>query len=173
MRSSLIAIALICMIAVSFAGESGKGGSPSKKPSHGGHKKHKKMFEADFCVQNIYAECKAALAPHMGSMAAIANAGEAINTCLKIKQCPIMKSDSMKLYNPYFLGDSFAEDLELVGEWLLIDSQCEQDLGAEMFLASNLLVDYKNIENDIMDIIFMAMFGEQGYEQCKPLFSFL
>jgi len=78
----------------------------------------------------------------------------------------------MKLYNPYFLGDSFAEDLEIAGEFLLIDSQCEQDLGPEMFLASNLIVDYKNIENDVMDIIFMAMFGAQAYKQCAPLFSF-
>jgi len=161
------------MVAVSLAGESGKGGSPSKHGGGGSHKKHKKMFEADFCVQNIYAECKAALAPHMGSLAAVAGAGSAVNTCLKVKECPMMQKQNMQLYNPYFLGDSFAEDLEMVGEWLLIDSQCEQDLGAEMFLASNLLVDYKNIENDIMDIIFMAMFGEQGYEQCKPLFSFL
>jgi len=82
-----------------------------------------------------------------------------------------MKTQNFAMYNPYFLGDSIAEDLELAGEWMLIDSQCEQDLGAELFLASNLLVDYKNIENDIMDVIFIVMFGEQGYEQCAPLFK--
>jgi len=168
-----VAIALVCMIAVAYAGESMNihvgGGGNSNKKSGGKHKN--KAFAQDFCAQQHYAQCKSALAPYVGSLADIVNAGDAIKQCLTIKDCPIMKTQNFAMYNPYFLGDSIAEDVELAAEWLMIDSQCEQDLGAELFLASNLMVDYKNVEDDIMDVIFMVMFGEQGYKQCSPLFQ--
>jgi len=173
---SLVAIALICMIAVAFCegqAQQSHGGKSPKSPQQKQHKQshHKrKAFAQDFCAQQHYAQCKEALAPYMGSLAEILNAGEAIKQCLTIKDCPIMKTQNFAMYNPYFLGDNVAEDLELAGEWLLIDSQCEQDLGAELFLASNLIADYKQVENDIMDVIFIVMFGEQGYKQCSPLF---
>jgi len=38
-----------------------------------------------------------------------------------------------------------------------------------MMIASNLIADYKNIENDIMDIIVLALFGEKAYQACAPL----
>jgi len=113
-----------------------------------------------------YAECKSALAPFLGSIEAVLGAGDAINTCLKIKECPVAQAQTSFLGNKW---TTFAEDLEAAGEWLLVDSQCEQDLGAELFIASNLIVDFKSIGNDIMDIIFMALFGEKAYQACSPL----
>jgi len=173
---SIVAIALICMIALAACESQqsqphGGKGSPQHKQSKQQHHHKRRAFEQDFCAQQHYAQCKQALAPYMGSLADIINAGDAIKQCLTVKECPIMKTQNFAMYNPYFLGESLAEDLELAGEWLLIDSQCEQDLGAELFLASNLIADYKNVENDIMDVIFIVMFGEQGYEQCAPLFK--
>jgi len=157
-----------------FNGESTKkvphGKVPKPPKTHEKKKsKHHQLFESDYCAMTKYAECKQALAPFLQSIETVLGAGDAVNTCLQLKECPVAQKN---VFQPSFLGNkwtTFAEDLEKAGEWLLVDSQCEQDLGAELFLASNLIVDFKSVGNDIMDIIFMALFGEKAYQACSPL----
>ncbi len=67
------------------------------------------------------------------------------------------------------LGDA----IENTGIAFLLASNCTKDIGAVLLIGDTIIQDPKNITNDIIVLIFVALLGRQGVADCSQFWHFI
>lgn len=67
------------------------------------------------------------------------------------------------------LGDA----VKAAGMAFLLASNCFKDVGIVLLIVDSIVEDPKDITNDIIVLIFVAILGRQGYADCEQFIHFI
>ena len=79
------------------------------------------------------------------------------------------KCDGNKSTQPIVLGDP----VKAAGIGFLLASNCFKDVGMLLLLADEIIQDPKNVANDIILAIILAILGKQGYADCSQFIHYI
>lgn len=86
-------------------------------------------------------------------------------------------NDAKEVYEGCNLDDKvqplLKDPVKAAGMAFLLASNCFKDVGMVLLIVDTIFEDPKNITNDIIVLIFVALLGRQGYADCEQFIHFI
>ena len=86
-------------------------------------------------------------------------------------------NDAKEVYEECNLNDKIQpvlkDPVKAAGMAFLLASNCFKDVGMVLLILDTIVEDPKNVTNDIIVLIFVAILGRQGYADCEQFIHFI